>query len=239
LLVALLSDEPIHRLWGAWACAGYAAAALIAVARVSGRMIAAGQSGRATAAAGRSGWATTATGSSGWATAVAAAVSLAGATVAHLVQLAALGRNMPEVSVIEHAAALLLHHGSPYALTVQQALPGFPRYDPYLPVMTIFGLPHALAGPGVATDPRLWAAAAFAGLALRVQRAGPAGRAGVLLLASPFFAFPMAVSGNDLPVIGLLWLGLACAAAPHPSRVEPKGPGSAAGAARPPAIWSP
>jgi hypothetical protein len=82
--------------------------------------------------------------------AAAAAVSLAGAVVAPLVQLAQ-GRNMPEVSVIEHAAALLLHQGSPYALTAQQALPGFLRYDPYLPVMTIFGLPHALAGPGVLT----------------------------------------------------------------------------------------
>jgi hypothetical protein len=30
LLVALLSGEPLHRLWGAWACAGYTAAALIA-----------------------------------------------------------------------------------------------------------------------------------------------------------------------------------------------------------------
>jgi hypothetical protein len=122
------------------------------------------------------------------ATAVAAAVSLAGATVAPLIQLAAQGRNVPEVSVIEHAAALLLHHGSPYALTAQQALTGLLRYDPYLPVMTIFGLPHALAGGGVLTDPRLWAGGAFAGLialAPRVQRARPAGWTGVLLARRP------------------------------------------------------
>ena len=29
-LVALLSDEPVHRLWGGWAAAGYGLAALIA-----------------------------------------------------------------------------------------------------------------------------------------------------------------------------------------------------------------
>ncbi len=48
--------------------------------------------------------------------------------------------------MIEQAAALLVQHGSPYALTAQQGGPGFLRYDPYLPAMTIFGLPHALAG---------------------------------------------------------------------------------------------
>jgi hypothetical protein len=193
LLVALVSSEPIHRLWGAWACAGYATAALILLAGRSGRLAV-----------------------------VAATASLAGAVLGPLVQLAAQGRDMPEVSVIEQAAALLLHHGTPYALAAQQAGPGFLRYDPYLPVMTIFGLPHALAGPGVLTDPRLWAGAAFAGLAalaLRVQRARPPGLAGVFLLASPLFAFPIAVSGNDLPVIGLLCLGLALAAPPLPTAV--------------------
>ena len=142
---------------------------------------------------------------------------------------------MPEVTVIEHAAALLLHQGSPYALTAQQALPGFLRYNPYLPVMTIFGLPHALAGAGVLTDPRLWAGAGFAGLAalaLRVQLARPAGRSGVFLLASPFFAFPIAVSGNDLPVIGLLCLGLAFAAAPRRDPAPPAAAGGLAGAGR-------
>jgi hypothetical protein len=206
LLVALLSGEPLHRLWGAWACAGYAAAALIAAVWRSGRGAAA-----------------------------AAAASLAGALVGPLVQLAAQGRNMPEDSVVEHAAALLLHQGSPYALTAQQALPGFLRYNPYLPVMTIFGLPHALAGPGVLTDPRLWAGVVFAGLAalaLRVQLARPAGRTGVFLLASPFFAFPIAVSGNDLPVIGLLCLGLAFAAAPWRDPAQPAAAAGPAGAWR-------
>ena len=195
LLVALVSGEPVHRLWGVWACAGYAAAALITAVWRSGRGACA-----------------------------AAAVSLAGAVVGPLVQLAAQGRNMPEVTVIEHAAALLLHQGSPYALTAQQALPGFLRYNPYLPTMTIFGLPHALAGPGVLTDPRWWAGAVFAALAalaLRIQRARPAGLAGVFLLASPFFAFPIAVSGNDLPVIGLLCLALACAG---PAQRDPAQP---------------
>ncbi len=32
IMVVLFSGEPIHRLWGAWACAGYTTAALIVVA---------------------------------------------------------------------------------------------------------------------------------------------------------------------------------------------------------------
>jgi len=45
-------------------------------------------------------------------------------------------------NLLSTAALAAAHH--PYA------------YDPYLPVMTLFGLPRALAGAHVLTDPRIW-----------------------------------------------------------------------------------
>src|ERR1022692_4060952 len=218
-LTVLVSTEPIHRLWGTWAVCGYGLAALITLAwKARG----------ATAALG---------------------VSVAGAVIGPLGQLAATGRNMPEVSVIERAAALLLQHGTPYLSAAQQAGGGYSRYNPYLPAMTVFGLPHALFGSGPLTDPRVWAAAAFIGLCaaafqvsglrgtgLRGTWLSGAGLRGTglrgtglsgagpglaihrtaFLVATPLIAFPLAVSGNDLPVLGLLCLGLSYAGRPDP-----------------------
>src|ERR1022692_4063147 len=198
-LTLLLSTEPIHRLWGTWAVCGYGLAALITLAwKARG----------ATAALG---------------------VSVAGAVIGPLGQLAATGRNMPEVSVIERAAALLLQHGTPYLSAAQQTGGGYSRYNPYLPAMTVFGLPHALFGPGLLTDPRVWAGAAFIGLcaaAFQVSGLRGAGLPGTgprqamhwtaFLVATPLIAFPLAVSGNDLPVLGLLCLGLSYAGRPDP-----------------------
>ena len=198
-LTVLLSTEPIHRLWGTWAVCGYGLAAVITLAW---------QARGATVALG---------------------VSVAGAVIGPLGQLAATGRNLPEVSVIERAAALLLRHGTPYLSAAQQAGGGYSRYNPYLPAMTVFGLPHALFGPGLLTDPRVWAGAAFVGLcAAAFQVSGLSGtglsRTGLsrtmhrtaFLVATPLIAFPLAVSGNDLPVLGLLCLGLSYAGRPDP-----------------------
>jgi len=203
-LTVLVSTEPIHRLWGTWAVCGYGLAALITLAwKARGAMTALG-------------------------------VSVAGAVIGPLGQLAATGRNMPEVSVIERAAALLLRHGTPYLSAAQQAGGGYSRYNPYLPAMTVFGLPHALFGPGLLTDPRVWAGATFIGLCaaafqvsglrgtgLRgtgLSGAGPrrAMHRTAFLVATPLIAFPLAVSGNDLPVLGLLCLGLSYAGRPDP-----------------------
>src|SRR6476659_5437027 len=160
-LVALLSDEPVHRLWGGWAAAGYGLAALIACwpgwpARWPGAAVA--QRARARAAA--------------------VVVALAGAVLVPLGTLAAAGRGMPETGVTERAAALLLQHGSPYLPAARLAGHGFLAYNPYLPAMTVFGLPHAVFGPGLLTDPRLWAGLAFAAASLAAFRvAGLPGRA--------------------------------------------------------------
>jgi hypothetical protein len=198
-LTVLLSTEPIHRLWGTWAVCGYGLAALITLAwKARGAMTALG-------------------------------LSVAGAVIGPLGQLAATGRNMPEVSVIERAAALLLQHGTPYLSAAQQAGGGYSRYNPYLPAMTVFGLPHALLRPGLLTDPRVWAGAAFIGLCaaafqvsglrgtgLRGAGPGLAMHRTAFLVATPLIAFPLAVSGNDLPVLGLLCLGLSYAGRPDP-----------------------
>src|SRR5262249_29163863 len=118
-------------------------------------------------------------------------------------------------------------------------------YNPYLPGMTLFGLPQALFGRGVATDPRAWDGLAFvaafaatlriaggaagAGGAGGAAGAGGAGGAGgtgaagsvrrtAVLTASPLIAFPLAVSGNALAVLGLTCLGLALTTRPDPRR---------------------
>lgn len=185
-LVALFAGEAPHRLWGGVAAVAYGCAA---VASLSG------------AARARH---------------VPLLIALAGAVLAPLAWLAARGAAMPEVGVVERAAAMLVHHGHLYessgALAAGHQVYG---YDPYLPLMTVFGLPHALFGPGLLTDPRVWDGVAFAvltGLAVRVAGGSQAVRRTALLVASPLIAFPLAVSGNDLPVVGLICLGLAFAA---------------------------
>ena len=127
----MLSTEPIRQLWCTWAVCGYGLAALITLAWRS----------RGTLAA--------------------LTASVTGAVLAPLAYLAAKGRYMPEVGVIERAAGLLLHHGTPYFSAAQLAGGGYLRYNPYLPAMTVFGLPHALFGAGLLTDPRLWPGTVF------------------------------------------------------------------------------
>ena len=202
-LVALVSDEPVHRLWGGWAAAGYGLAALI------------GGWGPARAARGPGGAVRFPR-----YLAAAVAVALAGAVLVPLGTLAAAGRGMPEVGVTERAAALLLQHGSPYLPAARLAGHGFLAYNPYLPAMTVFGLPHAVFGPGLFTDPRLWAGLTFAVASLAAFLiAGLPGRASAsataVLAATPVIAFPLVVSGNDVPVLGLILLGLALAGASH------------------------
>ena len=85
-------------------------------------------------------------------------------------------------------------------------------YNPYLPVMAIFGLPRALFGPGIITDPRIWFALGFVAVfaaALAVAGARDVLRWTVLVTATPVIAFSLTVGGTDVPVLALLCLGLA------------------------------
>jgi Glycosyltransferase family 87 len=129
----------------------------------------------------------------------------------------------PEVQVISRSAGLLLQHGTPYLPAGD--LTYWLSYNPYLPVMALFGLPRALGANGIFGDPRLWLTitsialiwAAFTVAAPHRRCVGC--RRGVLLstvffAASPVIAFPLAVGITDPPVIALLLLTLALIARP-------------------------
>jgi Glycosyltransferase family 87 len=181
--VALFTTNPLHRHWGIAAACGYLVAAVACLAWRSRGIDA------------------------------ALAAALAGALLVPLGWLAASHLQQPEVTVIIRSAQLLIHHGDPYVGASQLAAAHNQNlYDPYLPVMTLFGLPRALGGPGVLTDPRIWFGVAFViffGLALAVAGARDWARWTVFVTASPVIAFELAVGGTDIPVLGLMCLGLA------------------------------
>jgi len=150
-------------------------------------------------------------------------VSLAGALAAPVTWLVTRVAPTPEVQVISRSAALLLQHGTPYL--PQGMLATWLSYNPYLPVMAVFGMPKALGATGLFADPRVWLTAvsivliwtAFAVAA--PHRHCDSCRRGVLLstvfiAASPVIAFPLAVGITDPPVIALLFLTLALIARP-------------------------
>lgn len=128
-----------------------------------------------------------------------------------------------EVRVVARAAAQWLAHGTPYLASGQLA--SWRSYDPYLPGMSLFGLPHALGLPGPLGDPVSWLALTTAGLlvaACRIAVPDAARRCEgcrrqavlrtMLLLSVPAFALPMSLGVTDPPVIALLCLGLALTA---------------------------
>ncbi|MFJ3596648.1 MULTISPECIES: hypothetical protein [unclassified Streptomyces] len=137
----------------------------------------------------------------------AGTVALAGAVALPLLWLLAVDRAQLEVRVVARSAALLLAEGTPYLH--RPWVPG--DFNPYLPGMSVFGLPEALAGPGPLTDPRLWMGAAFLGALAPALPAGSRSAPLRWIAACPLVALPLAVGGVDLPVAGLMCLGLALA----------------------------
>ena len=150
------------------------------------------------------------------------AVAVGGALVAPLFWLILQAPATAEVLVIGRAANEVVKYGTPYLPPSQ--LTGWKSYNPYLPVMELFGLPRAAGLPGVLGDTRIWVtlativliAAAFAVASPhRIRdcsrcRARVAGVT-VLAVASPVIAFPLAVGVTDPPVIALTCLALALA----------------------------
>ncbi|WP_399889762.1 glycosyltransferase 87 family protein [Streptomyces sp. BBFR51] len=130
----------------------------------------------------------------------AGAVAVLGAVVLPLAGLVAAGLGQSEVGVAERSGQLLLATGSPY-LTAPTAVTDF---NPYLPGMALFGVL-----PG---DPRWWLGGAF------VASLAAAGLRRVRLLACPLVALPLAVGGVDLPVAGLMCLGVSLAGRGRPGR---------------------
>jgi hypothetical protein len=150
-------------------------------------------------------------------------VSLAGAMAGPVVWLATRVAPTAEVQVISRSAVLLLQHGTPYLPTAQ--FTSYLSYNPYLPVMAVFGLPRALGATGLIGDPRVWLTfssialiwAAFA-VAAPHRRCKPCRHevllSTVFLAASPLIALPLAVGITDPPVIALIFLTLALIARP-------------------------
>jgi phosphatidylinositol alpha-1,6-mannosyltransferase len=156
----------------------------------------------------------------GWAIPLAAAIG--GALIAPLLWLITTFPATGEVVVIGQSASYLLKHGTPYLPPA--LVTGWTSYNPYLPLMEVFGLPRSAGLTGVLGDPRIWTtlttvvliAAAFAALTRHGLRGCGGCRRRVawctaVAVASPLIAFPLAVGVTDPPIIALTCLVLAWA----------------------------
>ncbi len=202
LVTALTSTLVPHRAWGAVAAWAYLAAFGVAAVQLTVR-----RAGRTALT-----WAA-------W-----AGVALLPLLV-QAVQRAAgrTDRAQEEVVVVEDGGRRLLDTGTPYlgADAISALPPGeqLLGYMPYQPGMALFGLPRAVAGDAWWTDARVWfalatAAALVAAVAVLRDRPRPALVRGVqAATVLPICALTLATGGDDLPVLALCLLALACCAA--------------------------
>jgi hypothetical protein len=182
------------RLWAIWAACGYAAAlAVLWLWRGRRGLIA------------------------------AVGVSVALAVLAPLLWLSVAYPLEDGMNVIDRAASLLVHHGSPYLPASQ--VTGWLSYNPYLPVMTLFGLPYAAGLGGLAGNSGVWIAIGTvipltAAFWIAIARDGcrtcrqDALLATGVAVASPVIGLNLAVITTDPPVLALILLALALAARP-------------------------
>jgi hypothetical protein len=181
--VAIFSTDNVHQLWGTIAACGYGLA-MIAVLVWRGRGADA-----------------------------ALVLALCGGLLVPLAWMAANALEQPEVTVVATSAVSLLHHGTPYAdVPTLDGTTNPNMYNPYLPVMALFGMPRAIFGGGLLTDPRVWFGVVFLivfWLALRRGGARDPWRWAVFVAASPVIAFELAVGGTDVPMVAFLCLGFA------------------------------
>lgn len=184
LVTALTSSNTPERVWGTFAAVSYAVAAVTA-AMVRRRGVS-----------------------------LAVLISLAGGLAAPLAWMAVTGVAQPEIAVIIRSAAMFVHQGTPYASPAALAAAhSWRAYDPYLPALIVFGIPRVFAA-GLLSDPRIWFGIVFVttfGAAIQIARVPRPVWWTVLVTASPVVALPLAVGGDDLPVLGLMCLGLALA----------------------------
>ncbi|MHB8681103.1 MAG: glycosyltransferase 87 family protein [Acidimicrobiales bacterium] len=127
----------------------------------------------------------------------------------------------PEAEVVEGAGNRVLHGQDPYQLvdgshrhiTVPAGQPAYDVYNPYLPLMSLFGIAHNTKAPPRLTDARVvFSIITFlvvvAALALCRGPTGPRVLALQSMTVLPTAALPLATGGDDLPVAALLLLGL-------------------------------
>jgi hypothetical protein len=148
-------------------------------------------------------------------------VALLGGLAGPFLFLAGLEADPAEVQVMSRGAAHLLAHGTPYLPTSQ--LTAWTSYNPYLPLMDLFGLPRAAGLHGVIGDPRIYTslvtiallAASFAIMPSehKVSTCLPCrdrvARITAIAVASPVIAFPLVLGITDPPVIAMTILALA------------------------------
>ncbi len=183
-------------------------------------------------------------------------VSVALAVLAPLLWLSVAYPLEDGMRVIDRSATLLLHHGLPYLSATQ--VTDWLSYNPYLPLMTLFGLPSAAGLGGLAGNSGVWiaigtvvplAAAFWIAMPARgndppcpprqgTHRGCPACRRDALVatavaVASPVIGLNLAVITTDPPVLALILLALALAAPPGrtPRLAGITGSGVALGAA--------
>jgi hypothetical protein len=160
-----------------------------------------------------------------WSGRIAAAVgiSVALAVLAPLLWLSVAYPLETGMVVIDRSATLLLHHGLPYLYPAQ--VTSWQDYNPYLPVMTLFGLPSAAGIGGLAGNSGVWIAVgtviplAAAFWIATPHRGCASCRRDALLatavaLASPVIGLNLAVITTDPPVLAFILLALALAARP-------------------------
>jgi hypothetical protein len=130
----------------------------------------------------------------------------------------------PEVTVVERAAVVLAHGSNPYRArmvdgVLEGRVDGLPPYEaffPYLPAMTVFGIPAATSLPKELTDARIYfvvVTLACVLAALGALRADPERRlrAAQAAIVLPWAALAMATGGDDLPIVGLLLVAVVLA----------------------------
>jgi hypothetical protein len=152
------------------------------------------------------------------------AAAIAGAFLAPLVWtiLKVPDTSTAEVVVIDRSADYLAKHGTPYLPA--NLITDWQHYNPYLPLMELFGLPREAGFPGLLGDPRIWTSlvtivaltAAFAlvvpgSIEDRSERRRWVAVLAALSVASPLVAFPLTVGVTDPPIIALTCLALALA----------------------------
>lgn len=184
ILVLVFSHEHVHRLWGDMAAVGYGLALLIILVVRHSRSAD-----------------------------LALVVGFLGGLIVPLGYLCARSLWQPEVAVVASSGWSLVHHGTPYPdMAVLAGTQNVNAFNPYLPVMALFGVPRAFFNLGLLTDPRFWFGVVFLvvfWLALRQGGARDAVRWTMLVAATPVIAFELAVGGTDVPMVAFLCLGFA------------------------------
>jgi hypothetical protein len=126
------------------------------------------------------------------------------------------------VLVVEKSGDAVAHGRDPYEQPVAghsgstpapKGQPAYDQYDPYGPLMSLFGIPSSLHAPSRLTDARIYFSLVtllLVALALALCRGSFEPRILALqgMTVLPTAALPMATGGDDLPVAAVLLLGM-------------------------------